>query len=156
MGVTSILNRIQSTGTLTADTTVQGTSYCRVTSTKVSSSGDNSWSIKTGHIAIDSEQGYYGSVAVRPSTNALGTYTMTNVFYGPDDSVVKTYTQTYDMSTNAGGDAKDFELRWNYIGNIFPATEIAGSTYMVMTTKCVPTAFHAGQYFDIDRCVFRE
>ena len=156
LGVTSILNRIQSTGTLTADTTVQGTSYCRVTSTKASSSGDNSWAIKTSHIAINSEQGYYGSVAVRPSTNALGVYTMTNVFYGPDDSVVKTYTQTYDMSTNAGGDAKDFELRWSYIGNVFEASEIVGASYMVMTTTCVPTAFYAGQYFDIDRCVFRE
>ena len=80
---------------------------------------------------------------------------MTNVFYGPDDSVIKTYTETYAMTTNVGG-AKNYQDRWNYIGNIFPATEIAGSTYMVMTTKCVPTAFHAGQYFDIDRCVFRE
>jgi hypothetical protein len=156
LGVTSILTRIQSTGTLAADTTVQGTSYCRVTSTKASSSGDNSWAIKTSHIPIYAERGYYGAVAVRPSTNALGVYTMTNVFYGPDDSVVRTYTQTYDMSTNAGGDAKDFELRWSYIGNVFEALEIVGASYMVMTAKCVPAAFHAGQYFDIDRCVFRE
>jgi hypothetical protein len=80
---------------------------------------------------------------------------MTNVFYGPDNSVIKTYTQTYAMTTNVAG-AKTYQNRWNYIGNVFPATEIAGATYMVMTTKCVPTAFHAGQYFDIDRCVFRE
>jgi len=155
VGVTANLNRIQTVGILAADTTVQGTSYCRVTSTKASSTSNNSWAIKTGHIPINSEQGYYGSVAIRPSTNAFGTYTMTNVFYGPDGSVIKSYTQSYDMLTNASG-AKNYELRWNYIGNVFPASEIAGASYMVMTTTCTPSAFHAGQYFDIDRCVFRE
>jgi len=156
VGVHSNLNRIQSIGTLGSDTTVQGTSYCRVTSTKASSTSDNSWAIKTSQVSIISEAGYYGSVAIRPTTNSLGSYTMTNVFYGPDGSVIKSYSQTYNMSTDAGGSARDYESRWNYIGNVFPATEILGATYMIMTVTCVPNAFHAGQYFDIDRCVFRQ
>ena len=155
VGVHANLVRIQSAGTLENDTTVQGTSYCRVTSTKASSSSDNTWAIKTGHIKIDIEQGYYGSVALRPSTNSLGVYTMNHTFYGPDNSIIKIYTATYDMSTDVVG-AKPHEDRWNYMGNVFAASEIAGATYMVMTVTCTPDSFHLNQYFDIDRCVFRQ
>ena len=155
-GIDSFLRRVESLGTLTNDTTVQGTSYCRVTSTHASSSGDNTWSIVTSSLAIQEEAGYYASVAIRPTTDSYGDYTLNVVFYGPDDSVIQTYTSTATFGATVDPELKDPSERWNYIAGVFPATEIQGSSYAILKVTADPTSFTAGQYFDIDRCVFRQ
>jgi len=156
VGTNSTLTRIETEGTLANDTTVQGTSYCRVKSTKVSSSGDNTWTITTSTLPIQEQAGYYASVAVRPSVNSYGTYTLNVKFYGPDNSIIHDYNESVTLSATVDPGLKDPSTRWNYIAGVFPATEIQGASHAVLKVTCTPTAFHAGQYFDIDRCVFRQ
>jgi hypothetical protein len=156
LGVDSILNRIESLGTLSNDTTVQGTSYCRVKSTHASSSGDNTWSIKTSKLPIKEEAGYYSSVAIRPSADSYGTYTLDVTFYGPDDSIIQNYIESTTLLATVDPGLKDPSVRWNYLADVFSATAIQGASYAILKVTCDPTSFTAGQYFDIDRCVFRE
>ena len=156
VGIDSLLRRIQSEGTMAEDTTVQGTAYCRVTTTKTIASLDNSWTIKTGHLPIEEEAGYYASAAIRPSVDAYGTYTLNVTFYGPDDSVIQEYNESISLAATVDPELIDPKDRWNYVGNVFPAIEIQGASYAVYTVTCEPDSFVAGQYFDIDRCVFRQ
>ena len=156
VGANSFLKRIESLGTLADDITVQGTSYCRVTSTHPSSSGDNSWTISTSPLYIDEAAGYYGSIAVRPSEDSYGIYELNVTFYGPDDSVIQEYVSSAAYAPTEDLAVRDASRRWNYIAGVYPAIDIVGATYAIFKITCTPNVFAVSQYFDVDRCVFRQ
>ena len=156
VGVNSLLTRLSTMGTFAGDTTVQGTSYCRVKSTHGSSSGDNTWTISTSVLPVEEQAGYYASVAIRPSVDSYGEYTLNVVFYGPDDSIIQNYSNSITLAATVDVDLKDPSDRWNYVAGVFPATEIQGASHAVLKVTANPDSFTAGQYFDIDRCVFRQ
>jgi hypothetical protein len=145
-GTSATLARTVSRGSLFGDNVSHGTAYCTVTST-----ASTAYGITSAHIPVTPAQGYYASVAVRPTTASVGTYTLTVNFYdangtlipstGGSRSVTATITQTN---------------RWAYLGNTFSSATTLNASYAVYTVTCTPTTPSTSQSFGVDRCVFRQ
>jgi hypothetical protein len=145
-GTSSTLARVVSRGSLFGDNVSHGSAYCSVTST-----ASGTYGITSAHVAVVPAQGYYASVAIRPTTSSVGTYTLTVNFYDANGTLIPALYGTRIVSATITQ-----TNRWAYLANTFSGATTVNASYAVYTVTCTPTTPSTGQSFGVDRCVFRQ
>ena len=143
VGNNATLTRVVSRGSLFGDNVSHGQAYAKVTTVN----GTAAFGTSTGKIYITPNTNFLASIAVRPETNGAGTYALVATFY--DANNVQVYTTTKTASVT-------LLTRWAYISNSYAVGNISAAAYVILTVTCTPTAFTAGQAFDLDRVVLRQ
>jgi hypothetical protein len=139
----STMTRVVSRGSLFGDNVSHGQAYAKITTVN----GTAAFGVTTSNIYITPNANFFASAAIRPETGSAGTYTLTTTFYDANNTQIYTTTKTATIT---------LLTRWAYISNSYPVGSIVGSAYAKITVTCTPTAFSAGQAFDLDRVVFRQ
>ena len=142
-GIDATLARAVPRGTLFDETCTHGTAFCRVIST-----ADTEFGITYDQIAVDSGDGYYASVAIRPeNVDAYGVYNLTITFYDEFDVSVVTRTDTAQVRRSD---------RWAYFATYATSLETLGAVRATITVTAETDTPAAGHVFHIDRVVFRQ
>lgn len=176
-GTNAGIYRVVSRGSLFHEHVTHAGAYCSV---KKSGSG-SSFGIKSGHIDLIPNGGFYTSVALRPAnSNSTGTYVLRVDFYDAYDNLIVVYvdaitgaytTASYainptDLSQVPNTLATDAARtktvtitsldRWAYVANTFSLSSVTGASYAVLSVTHTGSGSSSGQEFHIDRCVFRQ
>jgi len=145
-GNSATLARTVSRGALFGDNVSHGSAYCTVTST-----ASGTYGITSPHIPVVATEGYYASVAIRPTTASVGTYTLTVNFYDANGTLIPATYGNRSVTTTITQ-----TNRWAYLANTFSSADNVNASYAVYSVTCTPTTPSSGQSFGIDRCVFRQ
>ena len=143
VGNNATLSRVVSRGSLFGDNVSHGMAYAKVTTVN----GTAAFGTSTGKIYITPNASFFASCAIRPETNGAGTYVLKADFYNASNTLVYTLSKTATVTVLT---------RWAYLSNTYTVSNIAASAYVILTVTCTPSAFAAGQAFDLDRVVLRK
>ena len=150
-GVSATLTRQVSRGMLFGDNVSHGQAYARV----LSAGTGSSFGITTGNVYIPGNTKLYLSVAIRPETAAVGTFTLTTTFYNTAGTAVWSATTGYPTNTPVTATVTQTN-RWAYLGTTFYTSNLVGAAYAVISVTCAPTGGNSNTVaFGIDRVVLR-